>query len=356
MNQSTPASAKPEFAQFDVAPVASGLNGPLQFALSRSGRPYVAEAYGPGTITKVTAAGAKVTAVEDPGTLIGVALRRGTIAYTWASGGERLLKVQRRGGAQRVIGDIGAAEESMNPDGFQAYGWLGYRQACGEAPSEVHQVRGGGVASDPYAVAAAPGGGWYVADRSANAIWKVEGGQVTPVAVFKPRVITVTQEMVDGYHWDPCRVGTRYNLPASPSDVEVAPSGRLFVSLDPGYGGVQDGDSFGPVSGGLAAVVKVNPANGFTSEVLGGLTTASNVALTGDRVYVGSEGFGHQAVIELDRSTGQTAEVASVDHVLGLEWKDGDLWATHAGPGGEYGYTPIYEQSTLGIVVRAPAG
>ena len=86
VNQSTPASAKPEFAQFDVAPVASGLNGPLQFTLGRGGRPYVAEAYGPGTITKVTAAGAKVTAVDDPGTLIGVALRRGTIAYTWASG------------------------------------------------------------------------------------------------------------------------------------------------------------------------------------------------------------------------------------------------------------------------------
>ena len=160
----------------------------------------------------------------------------------------------------------------MNPDGFQAYGWLGYRQACGEAPSEVHQVRGGDVASDPYAVAAAPGGGWYVADRSANAIWKVEGGTVTPVAVFKPRVITVTQEMVKRVPLGPVRVGTRYNLPASPSDVEVAPSGRLFVSLDPGYGGVQDGDSFGPVSGGLAAVVKVNPANSFAGGVLGGLT------------------------------------------------------------------------------------
>ena len=224
----------------------------------------------------------------------------------------------------------------MNPDGFQAYGWLGYRQSCGEDPPEGHEPRGGIVENNPYAVAPAPGGGWYVADAAANVIWKVEGGEVTPVTVFKPRVIHITEEMATEYELDPCTIGTRYNLEPVPTDVEVAPGGQLFVSLLPGEGNA-DGT---PAMEGLGAVVRVNPNNGVTREVATGFTGATNLALAGDRIFV-SELYVDQVSVH-NRRTGQTRPVASIPGQVGLEWKDGDLWSTY----------DAFGDGALGIVNR----
>ena len=47
--QSAPASAIPAN---DVTEVATGFAGPLQFAINGKGRPFVAESFGPGTITR----------------------------------------------------------------------------------------------------------------------------------------------------------------------------------------------------------------------------------------------------------------------------------------------------------------
>lgn len=341
----------------DVTPVATDFAGPLQFAVNGNGRAFVAQSFGPGTITKVTPSGSRTDVVEDSaGSITGVGLRRGTIAYTFAGGpmvestpaegdvarqggvasSNILLKLQDRQGDQRVLGDLGLAEESMNPDGFQAYGWLGYRQACGEDPPEGHEPRGGIVENNPYAVAAAPGGGWYVADAAANVIWKVKGGEVTPVTVFKPRVIHITEELANDYELDPCTVGTRYNLEPVPTDVEVAPDGQLFVSLLPGEGNA-DGT---PPMEGLGAVVRVNPNNGVTREVATGFTGATNLALAGRRIFV-SELYIDQVSVH-NRSTGQTRPVASIPGQVGLEWRDGDLWSTY----------DAFGSGALGIVNR----
>ncbi len=339
--QTGPATA---VVEDDVTEVTSDLAGPLQFAVNGNGRAFVAQSFGPGTITKVTPSGQKSDVVTDlAGSITGVGLRRGAIAYTFVGGSapdtveegdvtaqrggvessDILLKLQDRRGNQRVLGDLGQAEESMNPDGFQAYGWLGYRQSCGEDPPEGHEPRGGIVENNPYAVAAAPGGGWYVADAAANVIWKVKRGNVTPVTVLKPRVIHVTEELATEYELDPCTIGTRYNLEAVPTDIEVAPSGRLFVSLLPGEGNA-DGT---PAMEGLGSVVKVNPATGNVNEVATGFTGATNIALAGKRIFVNELYIGQISVF--NRSTRQTRAIASTVDPVAIDLRDGKLWVTY---------------------------
>ena len=215
--QSTTASA---IGVDDVTPVATGFAGPLQFAVNANNRAFVAQSFGPGTITKVTPSGDQTDVVErlqparSPVSRCGGATSpTPSPAAPWSAAAPRRTtspgrvvwraptscsSCRTRQGDQRVLGDLGEAEESMNPDGFQAYGSLG-------VPPVVRRGSAGGPRAprrhrreQPVRRGCPrPGGGWYVADAAANVIWKVEVGDVTPVTVFKPRVIHITEEMAD---------------------------------------------------------------------------------------------------------------------------------------------------------------
>lgn len=319
-------------------PVAEGLTNPLQFSFDANGRPLVAQAFGPGRVTKVTKAGDLVDVVTDDGSITGVATRGRSIAYTLAAGlppdvaadsasleggveGSTLLKVQDRHGVKRVVADLGRAEANRNPDAHQVYGWLDYKQSCGTDAGD-HAPRGGIVESNPYAVAAAPGGGWYVADAATNAIWKAKAGKLRVVTVLKPRTTTVTQEMIDDQGLDQCTLGTRYNFEPVPTDVEVAPDGRLFVSLLPGEGNAEGA----PMAPGMGAVVRVNPVTGRTQSVANGFDSATNLALAKDRVYV-AELFAGQ-VSQVNTRTGAVRPIVYMGGPAALERRAGTLYVT----------------------------
>ena len=320
-------------------PIAEGLSSPLQFSFDSNGRPLVAQAFGPGTISRVTKAGDLVDVVQDDGSITGVATRGKKIAYTLAGGlppdvarddaslqggveGFTVLKVQDAAGEQRVVADLGRAEANRNPDAHQVYGWLDYNQACGTDAPEGQTPRGGIVESNPYAVAAAPGGGWYVADAATNAIWKAKAGKLRVVSVLKPRTATVTQDMVDDQGLDQCTVGTRYNYEPVPTDVEVGPDGRLYVSLLPGEGNAEGA----PRASGMGAVVRINPVTGRTQTVANGFDSATNVALAGDKVYV-AELFAGQ-VSQINMRTGNVRPIVYMQGPAALERNDGTLYVT----------------------------
>ena len=319
-------------------PIAEGLSSPLQFSFDSEGRPLVAQAFG-GSVARVTASGDLVDVVQDDGNITGVATRGSTIAYTLAGGlppdvvsaeptlqggveGFTVLKVQDRRGAQRVVADLGRAEANRNPDAHQVYGWLDYPEHCDTAPPSGHTPRGGIVESNPYAVAAAPGGGWYVADAATNAIWKAKGGKLRVVSVLKPRTVTVTEDMVLDQGLDECSAGTRYNFEPVPTDVEVAPDGSLYVSLLPGEGNAEQA----PMGQGMGAVVKVNPATGRTRTVATGFDSATNLALAKDRIYV-AELFAGE-VSQINTRTGAVKPVAYMPGPAALERHDGTLYVT----------------------------
>ena len=320
-------------------PVAEGLANPLQFTFDSNGRPLVAQAFGEGPVVRVTKSGDLVDVVHDEGSITGVATRGKSIAYTLAGGlppdvatteptlqggveGFTVLKVQNRQGEQRVVADLGRAEANRNPDAHQVYGWLDYRQHCDTEAPGGHTPRGGIIESNPYAVAAAPGGGWYVADAATNAIWKAEGGKLRVVSVLKPRTATVTQEMVDDQGLEQCAVGTRYNYEPVPTDVEVAPDGKLIVSLLPGEGN----DMGAPMAPGMGAVVQINPVTGKARTVASGFDSATNVALANDRVYV-AELFAGE-VSQINTRTGAVRPIVYMPGPAALERHNDTLYVT----------------------------
>jgi streptogramin lyase len=69
-----------------------------------------------------------------------------------------------------------------------------------------------------------------------------------------------------------CVVGKKFALEGVPTDIEVGPDGKLYVTSLPG----------GPEDGTLGAngrVLRINPATGKVTTVVGGLFTPTGVAV-----------------------------------------------------------------------------
>jgi hypothetical protein len=144
------------------------------------------------------------------------------------------------------------------------------------------------VDSHPYAVAKAPKGGWYVADAAGNDILRVSReGRIRVVHVARPQRMKVTQAMATALDLDDCVVGESHAFEGVPTDVEVARSGRLIVSLLPG--GPEE-----PSMGARGSVVRIHPGTGKSRTVANGILGATNVALAPrGRIFV-TELFGNK--------------------------------------------------------------
>jgi hypothetical protein len=285
-----PAAATPTVSD----PIASGLAGPLQLDVGKGGI-LVGQSFA-GLLTKVRRDGTPVNLASEPGEIAGVAHSRAGIAYAYTRYDDNnnllaaQLKLRKPNGKRVMVANLKRVEQRRNPDGHQRYGFLGLPKSCAD---QVPAAAGGGdpyqgiLDSHPYSVANAPHGGWYVADAAGNDILKVSRhGKVKVVHVVKPQRLVVTAEAAAAVGLPECTVGYTYAFEGVPTDVEVARSGKLFVSLLPG----------GPESpelGARGSVIKIHPRTHQARRVATGFVTATNLALAPHgKIYV-TELFGN---------------------------------------------------------------
>ena len=317
----------------NAAPLAEGLVGPLQIDVS-GGSVYVSQSFA-GTITRIDADGSRHDVVQEEfppdvfGDVAGVAAADdGSIVYTVTTfgpdGQTAQLKRAMPNGNTRVIADLWEHERTTNPDGRKVYGFQGLSEECAE---QIPEELGGGqpyrgiLESHPYALAEVPGGGWYVADAGANAVFEVmPNGDVSTVYVGRPQPVTVTAEIAEGMGLPECAVGHDYNFESVPTDVEVSGGGRLFISLLPG-------GPEGPELGARGKVVRFNPETGEDRTILTGLAGGTNVALGPNRRIFATEMFGGQ-VIKANRRTGEVLRTYQMKLPAAVEYADGKLYVT----------------------------
>lgn len=309
-------------------PIAEGLVTPLQLDI-HNGKIYVAQSF-MGVISRVKADGSlKNLVMEKGGAAIGgVSASKKKIAYTINDDGDEqnpkqrsALKIRRADGTTRKVADLQKFEETRNPDQVNSYGFQGLDAECAaQVPEEVGGAPYSGISdTNPYALAKRPGGGWYVADAGANAILSVTPkGKVRTVAVVPPRPTVITAEAASTLGLPECTVGETYNFEPVPTDVEVAPKGKLFVTLLPG--GPED-----PSLGNRGAVVSVNPDTKAVATVFEGLMSPTNLALgPKNTIYVTEMFAGWITEIK-----GKNATLVAERPLPGaVEWYDGKLYAT----------------------------
>jgi hypothetical protein len=324
-------------------PIVTGLAGPLQFDVGDHGQFYVGESFA-GLLTRVSPAGRKKVLTQEPGEVAGVASDGHDVAYTFTELGEEpeeearplqrgvtpadiplaLLKKRTSTGKVRTLANLSEYEARRNPDGDRIYGFLGLSEECSD---QVPEYIGGTpyagiVESHPYAVANDRKGGWYVADAAANAIFHVgRRGRLTTAAVLPSQKVVITEAQAEMLGLPECTVGERFAFEPVPTDVEVdRHTGRLVVSLLPG--GPED-DSLGA----RGAVYRVNPVNGKSRKIAGGLLSATNVAIgRGGRIFV-AELFADRVSVLRD---GRTRTLVQQPGLMpaGLEYAEGKLYAS----------------------------
>jgi hypothetical protein len=301
---------------------------PLQFAVA-GGKVYVADS-ATSTLT-VLGGGSPIAAGPPAGDLAGVAVHRGgrpTIAYTSTdfSTGAATLTILRHRHAP-VTADLSGFERTRNPDGAVHYGVDNPSQcvidAFGSSPDAPPASYPGQVDSHPYAVAAAAGPSWWVADAGGNDILRVDGrGRVSLVAVLPRQPTVITAQMAASAGLPACVVGVTYNFEPVPTDVETGPDGMLYVSTLPG--GPED-ESFGA----RGSVYRVNPRTGHATRVATGFAGATNLAVAPNgRIYVAELFAGRISVV-----AGRTVRpLVDLPNAAAVEYADGSLYASTMAP------------------------
>ncbi len=320
--------------------VAEGLIGPLHLDVSRH-RVLVSQSFA-GVISTIRRDGTvRDLIVEEPpadgvsAEVGGLATRGRTIAYTYASRapgdnpdepGEAVttqLKIRKPGGRTYVLADLLRFEERVNPDQRRTYGFQDLSEECAAdvenaglgIPSTPYD---GLIDSNPYEVAAGPGGGWYVADAGANAVLYVsKRGKIRVVYVAKPQRSVIDADAAAVTGLPDCVVGATFAFEPVPTDVEVAGK-RLVVSHLPG----------GPEDESLGArgyVTTVNPYTGRSRILAGGFLGATNVAVgKHGKVYV-TELFGNQVSVI---SRGKAHPFVDLPAPAAVEYAHGRLFVT----------------------------
>ncbi len=323
--------------------LASGLTSPLLgLAVDREGTAYVSHML-TGSITAIDRSGTPSEVVTAPGTsATGVAAgRHGSLAWIEQSesGGQPVgsLKVRAWDGTVTTVTDQLAQYEILNnPDGLVEYGFTDLPAACkaqfppppdpntppdpNAPPPPSPEPELGDVNPNPFALAVAGHGAYYVADAGGNTILRVsESGEISTVAILPPVPFTVTSEVAAGMGLPACTVGAEYLFHPVPTDVEVGDDGMLYVSSLPG--GPEDA-SFGRRGG----VFRVNPWNGRVREVATGFLGAVDLALDDDGDIYVAELFGG-SISKVTRR-GEARKVLDIASPGAIEYFRGRLYVT----------------------------
>ena len=297
--------------------------GGLQFAVDGS-RVVVADA-ATGTLDAVGGSTPLSKSIGTQGS--GVAIDPDTHALAFTSTNDnhsRTTLTIRTPGAKTVVADLAGFEKTVNPDQHVHYGVTLPQSQCvidaltipsefGGPPTPAAYT--GAVDSHPYAVASLGHGAWAVADAGGNDVVKVSrSGHVSLLGVLPRQSTVITAEIAAENGAPDCVIGVTYHSEAVPTDVEVGPHGKLIVST---------------LSGGIAAgnVYRLNPDNGRSKRLVGGLIGSTNVAVSpGGTVYVAELFTGN-----ISRVAHHTATpVANLAGVAAIEYSRGHLYASTA--------------------------
>jgi hypothetical protein len=176
-------------------------------------------------------------------------------------------------GAPKLIADTYKYEKANNPDKGSRYGFVNTPASCIEQLGhDVPPPYTGVKESHPYATASA-NGITYVADAGGNDILAVSAtGVVSTVAALKPVYVKITPGAADSLGLPKCVIGKKFGLEPVPTDIEVGPDGKLYVTSLPG--GPED-----PSLGANGRLLRINPGSGKVKTVTGGLITPTGVAV-----------------------------------------------------------------------------
>lgn len=291
-----PSSAGARQAPRVVPLVSGGFVGPLGLAAPPEAGTttfYVADAFA-NTLYSIHG-GADPNPIAGGGSIAGVATGNDhQIWYTLSKqsdGGApsvRDLQVRRisEDGTNDLIALPLKHERAHNPDSVNTYGFAGLSESCESKVPRYARTHHGGVESNPYKLAAGPGNSMYLADAAANAILQVRrNGSMRTVAVLPPVRVLVTKRLAKRNGMPACTVGEHYRSEPVPTDVEVGPRGRLYVSSLPGA----------PEKVRSGGVYRVNPETGRVALVRRGFTSAVDLAIYKHRIFV-AELFAGQVV------------------------------------------------------------
>ena len=338
--------AAPAAAVGEPVVLAEGLVGPLDLSVAPDGGILVAESFR-GALTRVAKDGTTTTVASVPdGFLAGVDARRSPQRAYVASGGfetnrpyTALVRVDHRGRTSRLA-DLLAYETEKNPDGRVRYGFRGLEPACAEqVPDYAGGPEGydGIVESNPYAVAAVPGG-WVVADAAGNTLISVRSnGAVSTLAVLPTFEQVITQEMVDAANEETaafndsnppeepdqallpdCVAGETHVFEPVPTDVELGRDGKVYVST-------LTGGPESPAFGARSRIFRVDRRTGSVTQIGGGFAAAVDLAVTPEGAVYVAELFGGQ-ISKLVNGGPQT--VLEVPLPGAVEFAGGRLYAT----------------------------
>jgi len=295
-------------------PIADNLTSPLGFAVASDGTLYVAEAFA-GLLTQIDPDGTRTELASAPpgsGTAGVDVTANGTVYYTLTlppevgtPPGTALARV-RPDGSSQVLASLSDFEEQNNPDANNVYGIL-KKGDCYDAVNSVSRFIGpaqytGNIESNPYAVANEGYGSVLVADAAGNSIVRVEGGEVSTVAVLpainqtldKPTMRKTVRQInrklerrgkdpLPRNTLDSC-IGEKYASNPVPTDVEIGPDGKAYVSTLPGF----------PELPGYSKVFRINRNTGAIQTVAKGFTGGTDLAVADDGTIYVSELFAFQ--------------------------------------------------------------
>lgn len=205
-------------ASAQAAPSYDGLNGPRGLSVGASGKMVVAEA--DGTVSRILRRSGDVRRIAKVGADFvapAVAVSPDNAVWVLTVGGESKtagnLYLVEPGEHRRLVANISRWAKN-HPDPFDLEGRPG--------------------ASNPYGVAAGPGGSALVADAEANAVIQVRrDGRIKMIARVKPRTVKVPEEMQGGEEPLPPKMPAE----AVTTSVAMGPDGSVYIGELRGFPG-----------------------------------------------------------------------------------------------------------------------
>ncbi|WP_141012663.1 ScyD/ScyE family protein [Nocardioides sambongensis] len=335
--------------------LATGLITPLRAAIAPDGTAYVTQNFAgqmlrikpggkPKRIYRAPQAGAEVGAVSVRGGTVTFAttpaedmpperaLGRGFLTARPRSAAEpsakvlTLRQIKKRGKTRtivRTLADVGAHEAKNNPDGGVTYGFSDLDPECAAMLPPFLLPYPGETYSHPYATATMKST-TYLADAGANDVLSIsKTGKVRTLAVLPAVKVVATQEVIDaataaGSPLPPCVLGKTYTGEPVPTDIEVGPGGKLYVStLGGGIGEILP----------VGAVYRIDPKTGKATRLLGGLFTPVGVAVTGGGTIYAAELYSGR-VVRARKGANRATTFATKPMPAEVELAGGDLYAT----------------------------
>lgn len=296
-----------------------GLIGPLSIAVRRNGTVFVAQNFA-GVLTKIRPGRAPRDVYAEKGEVGALSVHQGVVTFAATKPNGNTFLREMAAGDVTTVANLGAYEASANPDSGSEYGLVDIDAECeAEWPAQdfgpAHYT--GIVESHPYATWS-DGTTTYVADAAANAIFEVEGGVVSTLAVLDPVPVVITAEMVAEFGVPECVEGLTYYSEPVPTDIEMGPDGNLYVTTLPG----------GPGEAVPAAALhSINPNSGQVATEVEGLFSAVGLAITPDGdMYVSQLFSGEVVRIPAGSDTPEAYKTAMFP--AALEYSVGRLYAT----------------------------